>query len=70
MPDPYANGAEDYADLLKANATGCHRFIGSDGYLICDRCGSMWSPTLHGLGWLPLSCPERVAVNIQQRGTE
>jgi hypothetical protein len=59
MPDPNANGAEDYADLLKMSAAGCQRFIGSDGYLVCDRCGSMWSPLLHGLGWLPLSCPDR-----------
>lgn len=40
-------------------AKKCQRFVGSDGYLICDRCGSVWSPLLHGLGWLPLSCPER-----------
>lgn len=37
----------------------CPRWVGHSGYLVCDRCGSMWSPMLHGLGWLPLSCVDR-----------
>ncbi len=41
----------------------CQRWIGSDGYLICDRCGSMWSPMTHNTGWLPLSCPDRIRAN-------
>jgi hypothetical protein len=26
---------------------------------ICDRCGSLWHELVNGLGWLPLSCPDR-----------
>lgn len=37
----------------------CARFVGHSGDMVCDICGSMWSPLLHGLGWLPLSCPDR-----------
>jgi hypothetical protein len=47
-------------------AARCERWVGSDGYLVCDRCGSMWSQLLHGLGWLPLSCPDR----LRSRGGE
>jgi hypothetical protein len=46
-------------EMKERAAKTCGRFIGTDGYLVCDRCGSMWSPLLHGTGWLPLSCPDR-----------
>lgn len=54
QPDANANNSGS-----PVASRGCQRFIGSDGYLVCDRCGSMWSPLLHDLGWLPLSCPDR-----------
>lgn len=43
-----------------SEAKACQKRIGDDGYSICDYCGSMWSPLLCGLGWLPLSCPDRI----------
>lgn len=34
---------------------------GRDGgqWWACHYCGSMWTETLNGVGWLPLSCPDK-----------
>lgn len=56
MPDPN-----------EEKVKGCNRFLGGDGYWVCDRCGSMWSSLLHGVGWLPLSCPDRAALSSGDR---
>lgn len=56
-PDAHASNSDS-----PAASPSCQRFVGSDGYLICHRCGSLWSPLLHGTGWLPLSCTDRPAV--------
>ena len=61
--EPIAD-AEVLRDVAKLRK--CQRFIGSKGYLVCDRCGSMWSPLLDEIGWLPLSCPDRK--NGQEQG--
>lgn len=37
----------------------CHKRPDSNGYWICDYCGSLWTEMLCGTGWLPLSCPDR-----------
>lgn len=52
---------------IAAQAQTCkRRKDGADW--ICDRCGSLWSDMLHGLGWLPLSCPNRSKKYCQDWG--
>jgi hypothetical protein len=45
-------------ELAERVTTECQRHQIQGGWE-CHRCGSLWSDMLMGLGWFPLSCPER-----------
>lgn len=46
------------ASLLELADRVCQRHSIEGGWE-CHYCGSLWSDMLMGLGWLPLSCPDR-----------
>lgn len=48
----------------------CHKKPDSNNYWICHYCGSMWSDMVSGLGWIPLSCPDRLKRSPQEIASE
>jgi hypothetical protein len=53
-------------ELVVRTVTECQRHQIEGGWE-CHHCGSLWSDMLMGIGWLPLSCPERARAASEDR---
>jgi hypothetical protein len=57
--DLYKNGDSDALPAEPANT--CQKRREPNGWLVCHRCGSIWSDMVSGIGWIRLSCPDRAS---------
>jgi hypothetical protein len=69
-----ANSANNFGRLTmtmqeKIKPETCQKRELGDGWWRCDFCGSLWTPTMMGAWWAPLSCPDRQKSNAELTGS-